>query len=243
MFDLKGKVALITGASGGIGQEIAKKFLDAGAYVIATGRDESKLSKLFSGDNVAIIKCDLSDQAQIGAMYEFALAKFGKIDILVSNAGITKDNLSLRMSFEDFEEVMMVNAGACFALNKLAVKSMMKQRWGRIINISSIVGVMGNAGQVNYSASKAAIIAMTKSFAREVASRNITVNAIAPGFIKTQMTDVLSDAIQESLVKNIPLGEIGKPEDIAFGAVYLASDEARYMTGQTLHINGGMLMP
>jgi len=241
MFGLNDKIALVTGATGGIGLEIVNKYLAAGAKVIATGRDEAKLAELFGHDNrVSTLKCDLSKPDQIETMYEAALTKLGRIDILVSNAGITKDNLMLRMSLADFEEVMMLNAGACFLLNKLAIKSMMRERWGRIINISSIVAFMGNAGQVNYTASKAAIVAMTKSLAREVASRNITVNAIAPGFIKTKMTDVLSDAIKESLVKNIPLGEIGLPDDIAYGAVYLASNEARYMTGQTLHINGGM---
>ena len=233
----------MTGATGGIGLEIVNKYLSAGAKVIATGRDEAKLAELFANnDRVTTLKCDIAQPDQIEAMYESALAKFGKIDILVSNAGITKDNLMLRMSFEDFEEVMRVNAGACFLLNKLAMKSMMRERWGRIINVSSVVAFSGNAGQVNYAASKAAIIAMTKSLAREVASRNITVNAIAPGFIKTKMTEVLSSAIKEAIVKNIPLGEIGVPEDIAYGAVYLASNEARYMTGQTLHINGGMFI-
>lgn len=243
MFSLNDKIALVTGATGGIGHAIVSRYLEAGARVIAVGRNLEKLTSLFEREErVFSLQCDLAQPEQIEAMYESAAAKYGKIDILVSNAGITKDNLALRLSLEDFEEVMKVNAGACFLLNKLAVKSMMKERAGRIINISSVVAFMGNAGQVNYSASKAAIIAMTKSLAREVASRNITVNAIAPGFIDTKMTAVLSDTIKASVIKNIPLGEIGAPEDIAYGAVYLASQEARYMTGQTLHINGGMFI-
>jgi 3-oxoacyl-[acyl-carrier protein] reductase len=243
MFDLQNKVALVTGATSGIGLEIVQKYLECGAWVIATGRDGEKLQSLFDNNKqVFPLVCDLSRQEEVESMYDSALEKFGRIDILVSNAGITKDNLALRMTASDFADVMQVNAGACFLLNKLAVKSMMKARYGRIINISSVVAFTGNAGQVNYSASKAAIVAITKSLAREVASRNITVNSIAPGFIQTKMTDVLSDEIKDSILKNIPLGCMGLPRDVAYAAVYLASDEARYMTGQTLHINGGMFI-
>ncbi len=243
MFDLKGKTALVTGATGGIGREITERFLEAGANVVATGRNKKKLIELFGNKaNVACITCDLADHTKIESVFDDANSKFDGIDILVSNAGITKDNLALRMSFEDFEEVMLVNTGATFLLNKFAIKAMMKKRWGRIINISSIVAFTGNPGQVNYTASKAAIVAMSKSFAKEVASRNITVNVIAPGFIQTPMTDSLNETLKESLIKNIPIGSIGEARDIASGAVYLASNEAKYITGHTLHINGGMYM-
>lgn len=240
MFNLKGQNAFVTGASGDIGSAIAKQLHQLGAHVYISGSNLSKLELLASElkTNYTIKQCDLSD---IQAC-ETILDDIDKLDILVCNAGITKDNLALRMNNEDFDQVIDVNLKANFILNRNSIKKMIKSRYGRIINISSVVGVSGNAGQANYCASKAGLIGMSKALALEVASRNITVNCIAPGFIKTQMTDKLLDE-QVNFIKNkIPCKQIGSPEDIAYMAAYLASPISSYITGQTIHINGGLLM-
>lgn len=240
MFNLKGQNAFVTGASGDIGSAIAKQLHQLGAHVYISGSNLSKLELLASElkTNYTIKQCDLSD---IQAC-ETILDDIDKLDILVCNAGITKDNLALRMNNEDFDQVIDVNLKANFILNRNSIKKMIKSRYGRIINISSVVGLSGNAGQANYCASKAGLIGMSKAIALEVASRNITVNCIAPGFIKTQMTDKLLDE-QVNFIKNkIPCKQIGSPEDIAYMAAYLASPISSYITGQTIHINGGLLM-
>lgn len=240
MFDLEGKKALITGASGGIGSEIARKFHAKGANIIISGTNLDKLNNLKDelGSNVEVRQCDLSDETSTVNL----LQDLTDLSILVCNAGITKDNLAMRMTNEDFEKVININLKSSFILNREAIKIMMRNRWGRIINISSVVAVSGNPGQANYCASKAGLIGMTKSMAQEVATRNITVNAIAPGFIETNMTAALNEKQKEYITTKIPSKLMGKPEDIAYGAVYLASDESNYVNGQTLHINGGMLM-
>ncbi|MCE3254590.1 MAG: 3-oxoacyl-(Acyl-carrier-protein) reductase [Rickettsiaceae bacterium] len=244
MFNLQGKKALVTGASGGIGKEIAKSLSAAGAVVVLSGTKEEKLrevAKEISGES-HIIPCNLSNIEEVEALFDKAEAAMGQVDILVCNAGVTKDGLVLRMKNEDWDEVLNINLKSTFILNRNAIKKMMRRKWGRIINLSSVVGVSGNPGQANYVASKAGMIGMSKSFAMEVASRGITVNCIAPGFIATNMTDVLTDAQKEGILSAIPAGKMGSPSDIASGAVFLASEEASYITGQTLHINGGMLM-
>lgn len=241
MIDLKGNAAFITGASGGIGEAITKQLHSLGAHVYISGSNFSKLQKL--GDelknNYTIKQCDLSVQDNC----EKILDDIEKLDILICNAGITKDGLAMRMSSEDFDKVIDVNLKANFVLNKMAIKKMMKARYGRIINISSVVALSGNPGQANYCASKAGLIGMTKSLALEVASRNITVNCIAPGFIKSSMTDALNEAQVEHIKSRIPLSKIGMPEDIAYMTAYLASKLSSYITGQTIHINGGMFLP
>lgn len=244
MFDLTGQVALVTGASGGIGSAIARKLHAQGASVVMSGTNKQALEELSAELKVrqAIALCDLQDDDAVNALIEQVCNITGKIDILVCNAGVTRDNLSLRMNIEDFDIVMKINLRSTFVLNKAAIKKMMKQRYGRIINISSIVGFTGNLGQANYTAAKAGMVAMSKSFALEVASRGITVNCVAPGFISTAMTDKLKQEIQEELIKKIPIGRMGTPEDIANGVLFLASKEAEYITGQTLHVNGGMAM-
>lgn len=244
MFDLTGQVALVTGASGGIGGAIARKLHAQGATVIVSGTNRQALEELSAELKVrqAVALCNLQDDDSVNTLVEQVCELAGKIDILVCNAGVTRDNLSLRMNIEDFDVVMKVNLRSSFVLNKAAIKRMMKQRYGRIINISSIVGFTGNLGQANYTAAKAGMVAMSKSFALEVASRGITVNCVAPGFIATAMTDKLKEEIQEELIKKIPLGRMGSAEDIANGVLFLASKEASYITGQTLHINGGMAM-
>jgi 3-oxoacyl-[acyl-carrier protein] reductase len=244
MFDLTGKKALVTGATGGIGEAIARAFHGAGASVVLSGRRQDKLDALAAdlGDRVATLTCDLGNKEQVATLVDQAAEKFGGLDILVANAGITKDNLALRMTEDDFDEVINVNLRATFTLNKAAFKKMMKNRFGRIINIASVVGVSGNPGQANYVASKAGMIGMTKSFAAESASRGITANCIAPGFIRTDMTGVLTDDQKTKIAATIPKGDMGSPEDIAAAALYLASNEAGYVTGQTIHVNGGMLM-
>lgn len=244
MFDLSEQVALVTGASGGIGSAIARKFHAQGAFVIISGTNLSALENLASElkERVAIQLCNLSDDSQVENLIDQAFAIRERLDILVCNAGITRDNLSLRMSIEDFDEVIKVNLHSSFILNKSAIKKMIRQKHGRIINISSIVGFNGNLGQANYAAAKAGMVAMSKSLAQEVASRGVTVNCIAPGFIATAMTDKLKPEIQEELIKKIPAGRMGTSDDIANGALYLVSYEAGYVTGQTLHINGGMSM-
>ncbi len=244
MFDLSGKIALITGASGGIGRAIAATLHAQGATVILTGTRAHVLQELVGnlGERAHYLVCNLSDKESAAVLFAEAEKQVGHVDILVCNAGITRDTLALRMKTDDFEDILSVNLTSTFILNRAAIKSMMKNKWGRIINITSIVAVTGNPGQANYAASKAGMIGMSKSLAAEVASRGITINCIAPGFIETPMTDVLKEDQKEKLIKTIPNGNLGKPEDIACGVAYLASQEAGYVNGQTLHINGGMLM-
>lgn len=244
MFDLTGKTALVTGASGGIGEAIAKTLHKQGATVILSGRREDALKAVASGlsGRTHILTCDLADKEQVAGLFDKAEELAGQVDILVCNAGITKDGLLLRMKDDDWDEVLDTNLRSAFVLSRAAFKKMMKRKWGRIINITSVVGVTGNPGQVNYAASKAGMIGMSKSVALESASRGITVNCIAPGFIKTAMTDALNDAQKEKITSTIPNGQFGLPEDIANTAAFLASNEAGYITGQTIHVNGGMLM-
>lgn len=244
MFDLTGKTALVTGASGGIGTAIAKALHARGAKVAISGTRREALEALAQemGEGVFVTPCNLSDNEQVGKLIGEAEAALGSLDILVNNAGITRDNLALRLKEEDWDQVISVNLKSTFRLSQAAIKGMMKRRYGRIINITSIVGVTGNPGQVNYAAAKAGIIGMSKSLAKEVASRGITVNCIAPGFIATPMTDVLTEDQKARLLTGIPLERLGSPEDISAGVTYLASTEAGYITGQTLHINGGMAM-
>ncbi|HSQ97654.1 MAG TPA: 3-oxoacyl-ACP reductase FabG [Rickettsiales bacterium] len=244
MFNLTDKKVLITGASGGIGNSIAKIFSDAGAIVGLAARNEEKLKELASTlkGKSHIFKIDLGNLASVESFFEEVEKEMGGVDVLVCNAGITKDMLSMRMKTEDFQEVIDVNLTSTFVLNREACKKMMRRKFGRIINISSIVGVMGNAGQANYCASKAGMIGMTKAIAQEYASRGITINCIAPGFIKTPMTDVLTEEQKNVMLAKIPQGRFGNPEDIANTTVFLASNEASYITGQTIHVNGGMIM-
>lgn len=248
MFDLTGKKALVTGASGGIGGAVARTLHGAGAQVVLSGRRIEALDALAaelgrdSGPGAYALPADLSDQAGAAALAAAAEAAMGGIDILVNNAGLSRDNLAVRMKDEDWQAVLDVNLTAAFRLTRACLKGMMKQRWGRIIAITSIVGATGNPGQVNYAASKAGMTGMIKSLAQEVASRGITANCIAPGFIETAMTDGLSDGQKEKLLTAIPSGRLGAPGDVAAAALYLASTEAAYVTGQTLHVNGGMAM-
>jgi 3-oxoacyl-[acyl-carrier protein] reductase len=245
MFDLTGKTALVTGASGGIGGAIAKALHARGATVALSGTRREALEALaaeLGNERVHIVTANLSDPASVEQLAKDAEAALGSLDILVNNAGLTKDGLVLRMKDDDWDSVIDVNLTAAFRLCRAAVKGMMKRRVGRIINITSIVGVTGNPGQVNYAASKAGLIGMSKSLAQEVASRGITVNCIAPGFITSAMTDALNDDQKSKLLVNIPAGRMGLVEEIAAAAVYLASNEAAYVTGQTLHVNGGMAM-
>ena len=246
MFELKGKTALVTGATGGIGGAIASALHAQGATVAISGRQVDKLEALATElkDRVHICPCDLGDKQQVGRLIEEATTKLGRLDILVNNAGLTKDNLFMVMKDEQWDDVIAVNLTSTFMLMRAAIRGMMRAKtgYGRIINISSVSGILGNPGQGNYAASKAGMIGMTKSVAREVASRGITANCIAPGFIKTPMTDALNEKQVAVIKEAIPAQTFGSPADIAAAAVYLASEEARYMTGQTLHINGGMLM-
>ena len=248
MFDLTGKTALITGASGGIGGAIALAMAGQGANLVLNGRREEALNKTASsltlkGDaRVEIIPMDLAEIDAAGALIAEAEAKLGGVDILVNNAGLTRDGLLVRMSAEDWQQVLEVNLSAVMRLSKAALRGMMKARWGRIIQISSVVGYTGNAGQTNYAASKAALQGFTKSLALEVASRGVTANLIAPGFIETAMTDGLNEAQVAKALERVPMASMGKPQDIAAAAVFLASAEAGYMTGASLHINGGMAM-
>ena len=245
MFNLSGKTALVTGASGGIGGAIAKALAESGAKVALSGTRVEALEKVkaeLGGDHV-ITPCNLSDPAAVDALIGQAeTALGGRLDILVANAGITKDGLLLRMKDDDFQNVLKINLESYFRLSRAALRNMMKNRWGRIIGITSVVGVTGNPGQANYAASKAGMIGFTKALAAEVASRNVTANCIAPGFISSPMTDVLNEAQKTALLGKIPAGRLGEGSDVAAAAVYLASDEAGYMTGQTLHVNGGMAM-
>ena len=239
MFDLSGKVALITGATGGIGGAIARKMKEAGATVVVSGRNMAKMDAEF-GDQYIKIPCDLAAEGGAVDLVMETIDKAGKIDILVNNAGITRDTLLMRMSDEQFDEVINTNLRSCFKMCRAAIMPMMKNRFGRIINMASIIGTIGGPGQANYAASKGGMIAMTKSIAAEVASRGITANAIAPGFIKTPMTDVLPEELKKTYLSQIPAGRFGEPDDIANACVFLASNEASYINGQTLHVNGGM---
>lgn len=245
MFDLTGKCALVTGASGGLGASIAKDLHAAGATVALSGTREAALQAVadeLGGDRVHIVPCNLSDTDAVDGLIKDAEGAMGQVDILVNNAGITRDGLAMRMKDDDWDTVLNVNLKSAFKLSKNCLRGMMKRRTGRIINITSIVGVTGNPGQMNYAASKAGMIGMSKSLAQEVAARGITVNCVAPGFIATAMTDELSDAQKENLLGNVPAGRLGDPGDISAAVLYLASDESAYVTGQTLHVNGGMAM-
>jgi 3-oxoacyl-[acyl-carrier protein] reductase len=244
MFNLTGKTALITGASGGIGAAIAKALHAAGATIAISGTRVEKLEELKAqiGENVHVLPCNLSSAEDVEKLIPAAEAAMGGLDILVNNAGITKDGLAMRMKDDDWQAVIDVNLTANFRLCRAAMRGMMKKRAGRILNITSIVGVTGNPGQANYVASKAGVIGLTKSLAQELATRGVTVNCIAPGFIATPMTDVLNEKQKEGILARIPAGRMGGPEDIAAAVLYLASDEAGYVTGQTLHVNGGMAM-
>ncbi len=247
MFDLGGKTALVTGASGGIGAAIAKALFDQGATVALSGTRVEALEKLAAalggGERLKIVPGNLAEAAATEALFKEAeKALGGKVDILVNNAGLTRDGLAMRMKDEDWHTVLEVNLTSGFRLARAALRGMMKRRWGRIIGITSIVGVTGNPGQANYAASKAGMIGMSKALAAEVASRGITVNCVAPGFITTPMTDALDQAQKDKLTVAVPAGRLGDPADIAAGVLYLASEEAAYVTGQTLHINGGMAM-
>lgn len=244
MFDLSGKCALVTGATGGIGGAVARAFHAQGAAVTISGTKAEKLEALAAElkERVHVAPCNLSDLDAVDALPKTAAEAMGSLQIVVSNAGVTRDMLMLMMKPDMWDEVIRVNLTAYFRLAKASLRFMTKQRFGRIIGVTSIVGVTGNAGQANYAASKAGMIGMTKSLAQEVASRNVTVNCIAPGFIATPMTDALNDQQKQAIFAKIPAGAMGRPEDIAAAAVYLASEEAAYVTGQTLHVNGGMAM-
>jgi 3-oxoacyl-[acyl-carrier protein] reductase len=246
MFELDARTALVTGATGGIGGAIARALHAQGASVAISGRNTQKLEELAGdlGDRVHVLPCDLGDKAQVAGLIDQAIKALGRLDILVNNAGLTRDNLFMVMKDEQWDEVIAVNLTSTFMLMRAAARAMMRAKtgYGRIINISSVSGIIGNPGQGNYAASKAGMIGMTKSLAREAASRGITANCIAPGFIKTAMTDVLNEKQVADIMGAIPAQSFGTPEDIAAAAVYLASEEARYMTGQTLHVNGGMVM-
>ncbi|CAO3353655.1 3-oxoacyl-[acyl-carrier-protein] reductase [Azospirillum sp. 11R-A] len=244
MFDLTGKSALVTGASGGIGASIARALHAQGAAVALSGTRVAPLEALAAelGERAFVVPGNLSEAAATEQLFKDAEAALGKIDILVNNAGLTRDQIAMRLKDEDWQSVIDVNLTAAFRLSRAAMRGMMKRRWGRIINITSIVGVTGNAGQANYAASKAGLIGMSKSLAAELGSRSITVNCVAPGFIATAMTDALNEEQKQKLLPSIPAGRMGQSDEIAAGVVYLASEEAAYVTGQTLHINGGMAM-
>jgi 3-oxoacyl-[acyl-carrier protein] reductase len=244
MFDLAGKKALVTGASGGIGGAIATALHRQGALVAISGTRRDALDQRAGelGERVHVLPCNLADKQEVEALAPAAEAALGGLDILVNNAGITRDGLFLRLRDEDWDEVIAVNLTSAFRLCRAAVKGMMRRRYGRIINITSIVGVTGNPGQGNYTAAKAGMIGMTKSLAAEVASRTVTVNCVAPGFISSPMTDALNEKQRDTILANVPAGRLGSGEDVAAAVVFLASAEAAYITGQTLHVNGGMVM-
>ncbi len=244
MFDLTGKTALVTGATGGIGGAIARSFHKAGATVVLSGTRADALDELNQelGANAHAIACNLGDAQAVAALPGQVEELTGQLDILINNAGITRDGLLMRMKDEDWDLVMDINLKAAFQLSRAAIKGMMRRRLGRIISITSVVGVTGNPGQTNYAASKAGMIGFSKALAREVASRNITVNCIAQGFIETAMTDALNDKQKQAILTSIPAGRLGSAGEVASAAVYLSSEEAAYMTGQTLHVNGGMAM-
>jgi 3-oxoacyl-[acyl-carrier protein] reductase len=244
MFDLTGKTALVTGASGGLGRGIARALHHQGAVVALSGTRKEALEELAAqlAARVHVLPCNLTDAADTEKLVPAAEAAMGGLDILVNNAGMTRDNLFMRMKDEDFETVLAVNLTAAFRLSRAALKGMLRRRFGRIVGITSIVGVMGNPGQANYAASKAGMIGMFKSLAGEVATRNVTVNCIAPGFIESPMTDVLNEKQKTTLLASVPMARLGSAADVAAATVYLASNEAAYVTGQTLHVNGGMAM-
>ncbi len=244
MFDLTNRVALVTGASGGLGSAIARALHGQGATVVLSGTRRDVLETLAAQmvERVFVVPCNLADKGEVEKLVPTAEAAAGPLDILVNNAGVTRDGLFLRMKDEDWETVMTINLSSAFRLSRAVLKGMMKRRYGRMINITSVVGVTGNGGQANYAASKAGLIGMSKSLAAEVASRNVTVNCIAPGFIASPMTDALTDKQKEAILATIPAGKLGQGSDIGAAAVYLASEEAAYVTGQTLHVNGGMAM-
>jgi 3-oxoacyl-[acyl-carrier protein] reductase len=245
MFDLTGRVALVTGATGGIGAGIARALHAQGAKVALTGRRAAELEALaaeLGGERVLVAPADLADPAAPAALVEQVEGALGSLDILVNNAGFTRDMLALRMGDADWAAVLEVDLTAPFRLARAGLRGMMKRRWGRIVSIASIVGVTGNAGQANYAAAKAGLIGMSKSLAQEVATRGVTVNVVAPGFVKTAMTDALNEAQKAKLMERIPTGRMGAPEDIAAAVVFLASAEAGWTTGQTIHVNGGMAM-
>jgi 3-oxoacyl-[acyl-carrier protein] reductase len=244
MFDLSGKTALVTGATGGIGAAIARVLHKHGASVAISGTRAEVLEALKAelGERVHVLACNLGNPEEVEKLVPAAEAAMGSLDILVNNAGITRDGLAMRMKDADWAQVLDVNLTAAFRLSRAAMRGMMKRRYGRIIGITSVVGVTGNAGQANYAASKAGMIGMTKALAQELASRNVTVNCIAPGFIATPMTDALNDKQKEAIIAKVPAGRLGTADDVAAAALYLASAEGAYMTGQTLHVNGGMAM-
>jgi 3-oxoacyl-[acyl-carrier protein] reductase len=244
MFDLTGKGALVTGASGGIGEAIARALHAQGAAVAISGTRAPVLEELAGnlGSNVHVLPCDLSKPADVEALVPAADSALGHLDILVNNAGITRDNLAMRMKDEEWDSVIAVNLSAAFRLARACMRPMMKRRFGRIISIASVVGVTGNAGQANYAAAKAGMIGMTKALAQELASRSITVNCVAPGFIETAMTGGLDENQRARILSSVPAGRLGRPDEIAAAVVYLASDDAAYVTGHTLHVNGGMAM-
>lgn len=244
MLDLTGRKALVTGATGGLGSAIARRLHAQGATVALSGTRVEVLEALAAelGERAVVTPCNLSDRESVEALVPAAEEKLGGLDILVNNAGVTRDNLFMRLKDEDWDVVLAVNLTAAFRLSRAAVKSMMRRRYGRIISIASIVGVTGNPGQGNYAASKAGLIGMSKALAQEVASRNITVNIVAPGFIESPMTEALNEKQRDSILSDVPMGRLGSGADIAAAVTYLASDEASYVTGQTLHVNGGMTM-
>jgi len=244
MFDLSGKTALVTGASGGIGGAIARALHGAGATVAISGTRREALDSLAGdlGERVAVLPCNLSDLTAAAELPRQVESELGSLDILVNNAGLTRDNLAMRMKDDEWDQVLQVNLTAGYRLARASLRGMMKRRWGRIIAITSVVGQTGNPGQVNYAASKAGMTGMSKALAQEVASRGITVNCVAPGFIETAMTDALADQQKEKLLSVIPVGRLGSPDDVAACVYFLASEEAGYVTGQTLHVNGGMAM-
>jgi 3-oxoacyl-[acyl-carrier protein] reductase len=245
MFSLQGKTALVTGATGGIGASVAKALHAAGATVGISGTRANVLEELkaaLGGERVHVLPCNLSSPEDVEKLIPAAEAAMGGVDILVNNAGITRDGLAMRMKDEDWQAVLDVNLTASFRLARAAMRGMMKKRWGRIVSVTSVVGVTGNPGQANYVASKAALIGLSKSLAQELASRNVTVNCVAPGFIATPMTDALNDKQKEAILGRIPAGRMGSPDDIAAAVLFLASEEAGYVTGHTIHVNGGMAM-
>ena len=244
MFNLTDRKALVTGASGGIGEQIARQLYECGASVTLTGTRAEKLEKLASelGSRAHVCIANLSNREELNSLVENASSQMDGIDILVNNAGITRDNLVLRMKDEEWDDILEINLSAAFQIARATLRGMIKQRFGRIIGITSVVGVTGNAGQVNYSAAKAGMIGMSKSLAQEVATRNITVNTVAPGMIESPMTDTLNESQKEAIMTNIPMGRLGHGNEVASAVVFLASNEAGYITGQTIHVNGGMAM-
>jgi 3-oxoacyl-[acyl-carrier protein] reductase len=244
MFDLTGKTALVTGATGGIGGSIARALHAQGATVALSGTRRDVLDKIAAalGERIHVLPCNLADAADVEKLVPAAEEKMQKLDILVANAGVTRDNLFVQLKDEEWDQVIAINLSATFRLARAAVKGMMRRRYGRVIGITSVVGVTGNAGQSNYTAAKAGMIGMFKSVAQEYAKRNVTANCIAPGFIATPMTDKLNDKQRDAILARVPAGRLGDPGDIAAAAIYLASDEAAYVTGQTIHVNGGMAM-